>query len=66
MKEKELPVVELKGLSARTMEILLDCMYSGKVSFTSENVQELLPAAALLQLKGTKKCKQIESDLFIS
>lgn len=53
MKEKELPVIELKGLSARTMEILLDCMYSGKVSFTSENVQELLPAAALLQLKGT-------------
>ena len=55
MKEKELPVIELKGLSARTMEILLDCMYSGKVSFTSENVQELLPADALLQLKGTNK-----------
>ncbi len=52
MKEKDLQVIELQGLSAKTMEILLDCIYSEKVSFTIENVQEILPAAALLQLNG--------------
>ena len=53
MKEKEQPVIELQGLSAKTMEILLNCIYSEKVIFTIENVQEILPAAALLQLNGT-------------
>jgi kelch-like protein 12 len=52
MKEKDLQVIELKGLSAKTMEILLDCIYSEKVSFNIDNVQEILPAAALLQLTG--------------
>lgn len=52
MKEKDLPVIELQGLNTKTMEILLDCIYSEKVSFTTENVQEILPAAALLQLNG--------------
>ncbi len=50
MKEKDLQVIELQGISAKTMEILLDCIYSDKVIFTMENVQEILPAAALLQL----------------
>jgi hypothetical protein len=31
MKEKDLQVIELQGLSAKTMEILLDCIYSEKV-----------------------------------
>jgi hypothetical protein len=52
MREKELQVIELKGLSAKTMEILLDCIYSEKVSFNIDNVQEILPAAAFLQLTG--------------
>ena len=52
MKEKDLQTIELQGLSAKTMEILLDCIYSEKVIFTIENVQEILPAAALLQLNG--------------
>jgi hypothetical protein len=55
MKEKDLPVIELQGLSSRTMEILLDCVYSEKVNFTTENVQEILPAAALLQLNGIRR-----------
>ena len=53
MLEKDLQVIELQGLTAKTMEILLDCIYSEQVSFTIENVQEILPAAALLQLNGT-------------
>lgn len=47
-----MPVIELQGLTSKTMEILLDCIYSEKVCFTTENVQEILPAAALLQLNG--------------
>lgn len=35
------------------MEILLDFVYTETVRVTVENVQELLPAACLLQLKGT-------------
>lgn len=35
------------------MEILLDFVYTETVLVTVENVQELLPAACLLQLKGT-------------
>lgn len=35
------------------MEILLDFVYTETVHVTVENVQELLPAACLLQLKGT-------------
>ena len=54
MKEKDLQVIDLQGLSSKTMEILLDCIYSEKVSFTIENVLEILPAAALLQLTGKK------------
>lgn len=34
------------------MEILLDFVYTETVHVTVENVQELLPAACLLQLKG--------------
>ena len=52
MKEKDLQTIELQGLSAKTMAYLLDCIYSEQVLFTIENVQEILPAAALLQLNG--------------
>ena len=50
MKEKEEQVIELHGLTAHTMKILLNCIYSEEFIFTIENVQEILPAAALLQL----------------
>lgn len=50
MKEKGEHVIELQGLSAKTMSILLDFIYSEQFMFTIDNVQEILPAAALLQL----------------
>lgn len=37
------------------MEILLDFVYTETVHVTVENVQELLPAACLLQLKGNSQ-----------
>jgi hypothetical protein len=52
MKESELKVVELKCCSANIMELLLDCIYTDKVEFNTENVQELLAAASLFQLPG--------------
>lgn len=51
--EKGKPFVDIQGLTAGTMEILLDFVYTETVLVTVENVQELLPAACLLQLKGT-------------
>lgn len=50
MKEKSEQIIELQGLCSKTLSILLDCIYSEKFLFTIENVQEILPAAALLQL----------------
>ena len=50
MKEKSEQTIELQGLSSQTLGILLDCIYSEKFMFTIENVQEILPAATLLQL----------------
>jgi kelch-like protein 12 len=58
LSEKGKPYVDIQGLTAATMEILLDFVYTETVHVTVENVQELLPAACLLQLKGTdsKRC----------
>ena len=46
-------VIELKGFSASVMEILLNSIYGEPVTVTSDNVQDILPAASLLQLNGT-------------
>uniref|UniRef100_A0A8C6RJI3 BTB domain-containing protein n=1 Tax=Nannospalax galili TaxID=1026970 RepID=A0A8C6RJI3_NANGA len=52
--EKGKPWVDIQGLTAST-ETLLDFVYTETVHVTVENVQELLPAACLLQLKGVKQ-----------
>lgn len=56
LSEKDKPYVDIQGLTASTMEILLDFVYTETVHVTVENVQELLPAACLLQLKGNAEC----------
>uniref|UniRef100_UPI00398F345E kelch-like protein 12 n=1 Tax=Pristiophorus japonicus TaxID=55135 RepID=UPI00398F345E len=65
LSEKGKPDVDIQGLTASTMEILLDFVYTETVHVTVENVQELLPAACLLQLKGVKQacCEFLESQL---
>ncbi|NWR07879.1 KLH12 protein, partial [Paradoxornis webbianus] len=55
LSEKDKPCVDIQGLTASTMEILLDFVYTETVHVTVENVQELLPAACLLQLKGVAR-----------
>lgn len=57
MREKDLQIIELKGLTAHTMELLLNCIYTDQVRFSTENVQEILPAASLLQLSGMCTCR---------
>ena len=44
--------MELHEISADVMEVLLDFVYTETVNVSVENVQELLPAACLLQLNG--------------
>lgn len=44
--------IKIKGLSAETMEILLDFIYTENLKVSVTNVQALLPAACLLQLNG--------------
>ena len=53
MAERHMKVVELKGFSASVMESLLNSIYGEPVTVTNDNVQDILPAACLLQLNGT-------------
>ena len=55
LSEKDQETVELHEISAEVMEVLLDFVYTETVNVSVENVQELLPAACLLQLTG-KSC----------
>jgi len=54
MCEVEKSVVELHDISASIMEVLLDFVYTETVNVSVENVQDLLPAACLLQLTGRR------------
>lgn len=61
--EKGKSFVDIQGLTASTMEILLDFVYTETVLVTVENVQELLPAACLLQLKGAFRSPLVDEGL---
>ena len=52
MSESDKTVIDLHEISADVMEVLLDFVYTETVNVSVENVQELLPAACLLQLTG--------------
>ena len=52
MSESDKTVIDLHEISANVMEVLLDFVYTETVNVSVENVQELLPAACLLQLTG--------------
>lgn len=53
MAERNMNVIELKGFSASVMEILLNSIYGEPLILTNDNVQDILPAASLLQLNAT-------------
>ncbi len=52
MSESDKTKIELHGIPADVMGVLLDFVYTETVNVSVENVQELLPAACLLQLTG--------------
>lgn len=56
MSEAEKTDIVLHGISSDVMEVLLDFVYTETVNVSVENVQELLPAACLLQLTGAASC----------
>ncbi|CAG5129308.1 unnamed protein product [Candidula unifasciata] len=65
MKEQDKLVIDLHEIPSSMMEILLDFVYTETVEVSVENVQELLPAACLLQLTGVKNacCRFLERQL---
>ncbi|XP_060063819.1 kelch-like protein 12 [Ylistrum balloti] len=65
MSEKDKQIIELHEISSSVMEVLLDFVYTETVNVSVENVQELLPAACLLQLTGVKQacCSFLEKQL---
>ncbi|XP_041348810.1 kelch-like protein 12 [Gigantopelta aegis] len=65
MSEKSQSVIELHDISANVIKVLLDFVYTETVNVSVENVQELLPAACLLQLTGVKQacCEFLEKQL---
>ncbi|KAK3101658.1 hypothetical protein FSP39_005276 [Pinctada imbricata] len=65
MSERDQSVIELHEVSANVMDVLLDFVYTETVNVSVENVQELLPAACLLQLNGVKNacCSFLEKQL---
>ncbi|CAI9734107.1 12 [Octopus vulgaris] len=54
MSEKSESKIHIQGVSATVMQALLDFIYTETVCVNISNVQELLPAACLLQLTGVK------------
>ena len=60
MIERNMSVIELKGFSAAVMEILLNSIYGESVTVTKDNVQDILPAASLLQLNGTGLSRSLD------
>ncbi|CAH8458646.1 unnamed protein product [Schistosoma rodhaini] len=46
--------VELKSITPEIMDTLLDYVYTGQVRVSMSNVQDLLPAASLVQMEGVK------------
>ncbi|XP_053549558.1 actin-binding protein IPP [Bombina bombina] len=50
LRESSNDVVQIQGVEPSSFELLLDFIYTGSVNISTENVQELLTAADMLQL----------------
>lgn len=63
MKESSQDEIELKDIEPQAMASLINYAYTGEVLVTVDNVQDLLPAAGILQLKDLKEaCCAFLSD----
>ena len=54
MKESSQEEIELRDIEPQAMASLIEYAYTGEVVVTVENVQDLLPAAGILQLRELK------------
>lgn len=54
MKESSQHEIELRDIDPKAMDFLIDYAYTGEVMISIDNVQDLLPAAGILQLKELK------------
>eukprot|EP00102_Acyrthosiphon_pisum_P026849 XP_016664059.1 PREDICTED: ring canal kelch homolog [Acyrthosiphon pisum] len=63
--EKNINQVIIRQLDSRALHLLIDFVYSGKISITEKNVQILLSASNLLQLQEVKKacCDFLQTQL---
>lgn len=50
MKESREEFVELKGVTAGGLKVVVDFAYTGRLELTTDNVQEVLSAASHLQV----------------
>lgn len=63
MRESSQEEIELLNIEPQALELLIDFAYTGEIEVTTENVQDLLPAAGILQLKDLKiSCCEFLSD----
>ena len=63
MKESSQDEIELRDIEPQAMAALIEYFYTGEVMVNVENVQDLLPAAGILQLKELKQaCCAFLSD----
>ena len=63
MKESNQDEIELRDIEPGAMSLLIDYAYTGEILVTVDNVQDLLPAAGILQLKDLKAaCCSFLSD----
>lgn len=63
MKESTQEEIELRDIEPLAMELLIEFAYTGEIEVTTDNVQDLLPAAGILQLRDLKiACCEFLSD----
>ncbi|XP_072697253.1 kelch-like protein 3 isoform X4 [Canis lupus baileyi] len=65
MSESKAKKIEIKDVDGRTLNKLIDYIYTAEIEVTEENVQVLLPAASLLQLMDVRQncCDFLQSQL---
>ena len=63
MKESSQDEIVIRDIEPQAMELLIEFAYTGEIEVTTENVQDLLPAAGILQLRDLKiACCEFLSD----
>ena len=58
-------MVKIKGMNDDIMAILLDYLYTSRVSITSDNAQHLLEASSLFQVRCVcvPRCREVNVNL---